>query len=177
MAAGYLRASPPPGTAERKGCTLGALGPTPVSRDIEGGGRYGVGRGAGTAGGMWEMRGARLAPGPRLGQPGLSGPGISLTDTTHTHTHPSPPVPLPSCCLISGPPRPFAFPRFAPKNEVDWYVRARALGLVLTRTPELRRGASLEPEELEDWVRSQQGTSSHFCLSPSNLVAGKSRGS
>lgn len=76
----------------------------------------------------------------------------------------------------------------APLCSYKWsgLVRAsRTLGLVLTWTPELRRGASLDLGGLEDWrtgfamlcSRSQQGTSSHFCLSPSNLVARKSRGS
>lgn len=104
---------------------------------------------------------------------GLSGLGVSLA---HTHTHLTPPVPLPPCGHFSGPPRPFSFPGFALTNGVGWYVRARAL------TPELRRGASFRTPRTGTGFGilcsgSQQGTSSHFCLSPSNLVARKSWGS
>lgn len=141
---GYLRDSPPPVTADRKGCTLGVLGPTPVSLGSEGGGRCGAGSSAGAAGGMWEMRDARLAPRPRLGQP-VCKVSPALGSHWQTHTHLTPSVALSSCGLFSGPPRPFSLPGFALTNGVNWCVRARALGLVLTRTLKLRRGASLEP--------------------------------
>lgn len=139
---------------------------------------------------MREKRGARLVPGPRFrdSMQGFSDPRVLPRDTFLLAL----PVPLPSCDLF-GPPLPVSLPGFALTNGVNWYMRAsegsghRRLGLGdLTETPELALGVSLEPRGLGSWVRnpllptlgltSQQGTSSLFYLSPSNLVARKSWG-
>lgn len=137
--AGHLRASPSPRTADRKGCTLEVVGQTSVARGSAGGGRCGAGRGAGAAGGMWEMRGARSAPRPRLGQPvcKVSRPRDPIKSCPRRLLQSffppaaSPPdvlSPLPTrlCSYVGG----WCVP--ASKGP-----RHRRPGLVLTRTPEL----------------------------------------